>query len=130
MSGVSGKNVPAVRIFRGFICHAACENHGFYGGLVILFPAFSGVFPVFGFRAKKFRAGFFRVSAVFLYRSGMYLCLSLTHAHMCAYVRPREIHNVELFPFLFVDLKKYPSAMFLFTDVYKKSAKFPQKIVV
>ena len=32
---------------------------------MILFPMFSDVFPVFGLRAKKFRAGFFRVSAVF-----------------------------------------------------------------
>ena len=65
MPGVSEKNVPAVGVFRGVICHAACENHEFYGGLVILFPMFSDVFPVFGLRAKKFRAGFFRVSAVF-----------------------------------------------------------------
>lgn len=85
MSGVSGKNVPAVRVFQVVICHAACENHEFYGELVIPFPAFSGVFPVFGFRAKKFRAGFFRVSAVFLCRSGMHLCLFLLH--MRAYTR-------------------------------------------
>ena len=65
MSGFFSKNVPAVRISQVIICHAACENYGFYGGLVIPFPAFSGVFSGFGFRAKKFRAGFFRVSAVF-----------------------------------------------------------------
>ena len=89
MPGVSRKNVLAVRVFQVVICHAACENHGFYGGLVTPFPAFSGVFPFFGLRAGKFQAGFFRVSAVSLYRFGMHLCLSLLHMRPCARIHAR-----------------------------------------
>ena len=56
---------------------------------MILFPAFSDVFPVFGLRAKKFRAGFFRVSAVLLYRFGVHLCLFLLHMRPCARTHAR-----------------------------------------
>ena len=53
------------------------------------------------------------------------LCSSclFTYAYMRAYVRPREIHNVGLFPFLFVDLKKYSHATVLFPVIYKKNFK-------
>ena len=97
---------------------------------MILFPMFSDVFPFFGLRAKKFRAGFFRVSAVLLYQFGVHPCLFfITHAFMCACTRPREIHNVVSFPFLFVDLKKYSPATVLFPATYKNLQKFLKKRV-
>ena len=60
-------------------------------------------------------------------------CASLpfpfTHAPMCAYTRPREIHNVVSFAFLFVDLKKYSPATVLFSVAYKNLQKFLKKRV-
>ena len=48
---------------------------------------------------------------------------------MCAYTRPREIHNVGLFPSVFESIKKRSPATVLFTAVYKNSSKFPQKSI-
>ena len=52
-----------------------------------------------------------------------------TCVRMCAYTRPREIHNVGLFPSVFESIKKRSPATVLFTAVYKKSSKFPQKSI-
>ena len=52
-----------------------------------------------------------------------------TCARMCAYTRPREIHNVGLFPSVFESIKKRSPATVLFTAVYKNSSKFPQKSI-
>ena len=129
MPGVSRKNVLAVRVFQVVICHAACENHGFYGGLVTPFPAFSGVFPFFGLRAGKFQAGFFRVLLFFVPTRRASLPFPFTHAPMCAYTRPREIHNVVPFPFLFESIKKCSPTTVLFTMIYRKSSKNLQKSI-
>ena len=97
---------------------------------MILFPAFSDVFPVFGLRAKKFRAGFFRVSAVLLYRFGVHLCLFfVTHALMCAYTRPREIYNVGLFPSVSGVVGKTCPSTRSFPATYKNLQKILQKRV-
>ena len=59
------------------------------------------------------------------------LCSSclFTYAYMRAYVRPREIHNVGLFPSAFVSIKKCSPATVLFTAVYRKSSKNLQKSI-
>ena len=44
-----------------------------------------------------------------------------TCARMCAYTRPREIHNVGLFPSVFESIKKRSHATVLFTAIYKNS---------
>jgi len=46
---------------------------------------------------------------------------------MCAYTRPREIHNVGLFPSVFESIKKRSPATVLFTAVYKKTFKISSK---
>ena len=46
---------------------------------------------------------------------------------MCAYTRPREIHNVGLFPSVFESIKKRSHATVLFTVFYKKIFKFSAK---
>ena len=130
MPGVSGKNVPAVRVFQVVICHASCENREFYGGLVIPFPAFSVVFPVFGLRAEKFRTGFFPCFCCFLVpvqRSS--LPFPFTHVRMCAHTRSREIHNVVPFLSVLESVKKRSPATVLFPAIYKKSSKNLQKSI-
>ena len=149
MPGVSGKNVPAVRVFQVVICHASCENREFYGGLVIPFPAFSVVFPVFGLRAEKFRTGFFPCFCCFLVpvqRSSLpfpffFFCCFLvpvqrsslpfpfTHVRMCAHTRSREIHNVVPFLSVLESVKKRSPATVLFPAIYKKSSKNLQKSI-
>ena len=52
-----------------------------------------------------------------------------THAPMCAYTRPREIHNVVPFPSVLGSIKKRSPATVLFTAVYRKSSKNPQKSI-
>ena len=52
-----------------------------------------------------------------------------TCARICAYTRPREIHNVGLFPSVFESIKKRSPATVLFTAVYKKSSNFLQKSI-
>ena len=130
MPGVSRKNVLAVRVFQVVICHAACENHGFYGGLVTPFPAFSGVFPFFLPSCKEISGRIFPCFRCFIvpvrYAS---LPFPFTHAPMCAYTRPREIHNVVPFPSVSGSVKKRSPATVLFTTIYKKSSKNPQKSI-
>ena len=48
---------------------------------------------------------------------------------MCAYTRPREIHNVGLFPPVSGNLKKCFPATIYSPTTYRKHEKFPQKIV-
>ena len=48
---------------------------------------------------------------------------------MCAHTRPREIHNVGLFPPVSGSVKKCPPATIYFPTTYRKYEKFPQKIV-
>ena len=128
MPGVSGKNVPAVRIFRVVICHAACENHEFYGGLVTPFPAFSGVFPFLGPSCKEISCRIFPCFCCFLVPTRrVSLPFPFTHARIYAYTRPREIHNVVSFPFLFESIKKRSPATDLFPVIYRKSSKILQK---
>mgnify|MGYP001078871045 FL=1 len=54
----------------------------------------------------------------------VYVCV-----YMCAHTRPREIHNVGLFPPVFGSVKKCPPATIYFPTTYRKHEKFPQKIV-
>ena len=49
------------------------------------------------------------------------------YLYMRVRARPREIHNVVSFPFLFVDLKKYSLATVLFPVIYKKNFKISSK---
>ena len=49
--------------------------------------------------------------------------------YMRAHTRPREIHNVGLFPSVFESIKKRSHATVLFTAIYKNSSKFPQKSI-
>ena len=91
-----------------------------------VFGCFSGFWP----SCKEISCRIFRVSAVLLYQFGVHPCLFfITHAFMCACTRPREIHNVMSFLFLFVDLKKYSPATVLFSATYKNPQKFLQKRV-
>ena len=53
-------------------------------------------------------------------------CLS-AHARMCAYTRPREIHNVGLFPSVFPSFKKYPYTISSYSVIYKKTFKISSK---
>ena len=130
MSGFFSKNVPAVRISQVIICHAACENYGFYGGLVIPFPAFSGVFSSFWLSCKEISCRIFPCFRCFLYRLGMHLCLSLLHLrHMRARTRPREIHNAGLFTPVSESIKKYSPITFLFPVIYEISSKNLQKSI-
>ena len=50
-----------------------------------------------------------------------------TCARMCAHTRPREIHNVGLFPSVFERIKKRSPATVSFTVVYKKIFKISSK---
>ncbi|WP_418573633.1 hypothetical protein [Phocaeicola sp.] len=54
----------------------------------------------------------------------LFIC---TGARICAYTRPREIHNVGLFPSVFESIKKRSPATVLFTAVYKKTFKISAK---
>ena len=93
-----------------------------------IFPCFgcffsSGtVFPPFFFCAQPHVPHVFLTCACFF----LFVC---TCARMCAYTRPREIHNVGLFPSVFESIKKRLPATVLFTAVYKKSSKFLQKSI-
>ena len=65
----------------------------------------------------------------------LYVCMLLPvclHMHACARTHaraPAKIHNVGLFPSVFESIKKRLPATVLFTAVYKKSSKFPQKSI-
>ena len=72
---------------------------------------------------------FFRVRSCNSFMCACFFLFVCTCAHMCAYTRPREIHNVGLFPSVFESIKKRLPATVLFTAVYKKSSKFPQKSI-
>ena len=67
---------------------------------------------------RKFLSVFLRVYVSFSF----YVC-----EYMRAHTRPREIHNVGLFPSVFESIKKRLPATFLFTAVYKKIFKFSTK---
>ena len=53
-----------------------------------------------------------------------YVCV-----YMCAYTRPREIHNVGLFAPVSGSVKKCSHSTAYFPATYRKHEKFPQKIV-
>ena len=72
---------------------------------------------------------FFRVHSCNFFMCACFFLFVCTCVRMCAYTRPREIHNVGLFPSVFESIKKRLPATVLFTAVYKKSSKFPQKSI-
>ena len=72
---------------------------------------------------------FFRVHSCNFFMCACFFLFVCTCARMRAYARPREIHNVGLFPSVFESIKKRLPATVLFTAVYKKSSKFPQKSI-
>ena len=49
--------------------------------------------------------------------------------YMRAHTRPREIHNVGLFPSVFPLSKKCPHTIGSYSVIYKNSSKFPQKSI-
>ena len=89
----------------------------------------------------------YRVSVVFLVGNGSSTCFFCaqpyvphvfltcacfflfvcTCARMCAYTRPREIHNVGLFPSVFPSFKKYPYTISSYSVIYKKTFKISSK---
>ena len=78
------------------------------------------VFPPFFSCAQPHVPHVFLTCACFF----LFVC---TCARMRAYARPREIHNVGLFPSVFESIKKRSPATVLFTVVYKKIFKFSSK---
>ena len=58
----------------------------------------------------------------------LFVC-TCTHVRVHTPARPREIHNVGLFPSVFESIKKRSHATVLFTAIYKNSSKFPQKSI-
>jgi hypothetical protein len=80
-------------------------------------------------RRERFFRRFFRVRSCNSFMCACFFLFVCTCARMCAYTRSREIHNVGLFPSVFESIKKRSPATVLFTAVYKKSSKFPQKSI-
>ena len=70
---------------------------------------------------------FFRVHSCNFFMCACFFLFVCTCVRMCAYTRPREIHNVGLFPSVFESIKKRLPSTVLFTAVYKKHSKFLQK---
>ena len=79
-------------------------------------------------RRERFFRRFFRVRSCnsFMCACFLFVC---TCARMCAYTRPREIHNVGLFPSVFPLFKKCPHAIGYYSVIYENSSKFPQKSI-
>ena len=70
---------------------------------------------------------FFRVHSCNFFMCACFFLFVYKCARMCAYTRPREIHNVGLFPSVFESIKKRSHATVLFTVFYKKNFKFSAK---
>ena len=69
---------------------------------------------------RKFLSVFLRVYVFFSF----YVC-----EYMRAYTRPREIHNVGLFPSVFPLSKKCPHTIGSYSVIYKNSSNFLQKSI-
>ena len=80
-------------------------------------------------RRERFINLFFSVRSRNSFMCACFFLFVCTCARMCAYTRPREIHNVGLFPSVFESIKKRLPATVLFTAIYKNSSKFPQKSI-
>ena len=82
-------------------------------------------------RRERFFRRFFScaqpyVSHVFLTCACFFLFVCVC-VRMCAYARPREIHNVGLFPSVFPSFKKYPYTISSYSVIYKKTFKISSK---
>ena len=78
-------------------------------------------------RRERFINLFFSVRSRNSFMCACFFLFVCTCARMRAYARPREIHNVGLFPSVFESIKKRSPATVLFTVVYKKIFKFSSK---
>ena len=72
---------------------------------------------------------FFRVHSCNFFMCACFFLFVCTCVRMCAYTRPREIHNVGLFPSVFPSFKKCPHAICYYSVIYKDSSIFFQKRV-
>ena len=97
---------------------------------MIPFPAFFGRFSGFWPSCRRIPGRIFRVFAVFCIGSA---CIFAFPFYVCEYMRahtrPREIHNVGLFPSVFPLSKKCPHTIGSYSVIYKNSSNFLQKIV-
>ena len=78
-------------------------------------------------RRERFFNLFFRVRSCNFFMCACFFLFVCTCARICAYTRPREIHNVGLFPSVFPAFKKCSPAICSYSVIYKKIFKFSAK---